>query len=222
MTYPLSLSAGLFYAIIAKALHAPDSSFGRRLPLTMAACGRTTGRAEMAGDILDFNMSDGIAPLIMQKLNSNFRNLRNLIRDPEVVIASGATAPDPRTDETLWYNTETGELSVWAQQFDLSTGQYTGEWDWSKPTLNSILVGQDDPTDPDNPIIPPPDCFLYYNTDTHMVWIYQFQGGASTPSWASFGDAVAMFVYWKFFHPDGEYHRSFVQAVQAAIDESPQ
>lgn len=171
----------------------------------------------MAGNIANFNMSDGIPPLLMQKLNNNFMNILDLIRDPEVNIVSGAMAPDPRTDETLWYNTETGELSIWAQEFDLSTGRYTGEWGWSKLVLNSIMVGQDDPTDPDNPIVPPADCFLYYDTSARKLWIYQFQGGANVPSWATFSDAVGAALWHDWLSPSGRYHSTFVDAVRAAI-----
>ena len=175
----------------------------------------------MAGDILDFNMSDGLAPLIMQKLNVNFKNLRSLIRDPEVVITSGATEPDPRTDETLWYNTETGELSIWAQGIDPLTGQPNGEWDWRKLDLNMAVIENYPPIDQHGAsYIPSEGQFLWYDTSTQKLWIWQrasyYQGG---PGWETLESIIYNTVYWGFMDSDGAWHQDFVDAVQAAMNE---
>lgn len=170
----------------------------------------------MSGSIANFNMSDGIPPLLMQKLNNNFRTILESIEDPEVNIVSGATAPDPRTDETLWYNTETGELSIWARVIDLTTGEpkEPPEWAWKSVGLDLVQVGDGDPSF-DN--VPPKDSFLYYEAQSKMLWIYQRNGGANVATWAPFNEAVGAVLYYDWLRPGGQFHNQFVDAVRAAI-----
>ena len=174
----------------------------------------------MAGDILDFNMSDGIAPLIMQKLNANFRNLRNLINDPEVVIASGATAPDPRTDETLWYNTETGELSIWAQVIDLETGEWTGEWEWRAINTNLVAFHDFSPMASMSEYYAPPEGQVFwYDTAHHQLSIWCQPPYSVEPRWESLENIIVWLVDYYYFRSSGGGHQRFVNAVRAAINE---
>lgn len=69
--------------------------------------------ANMA-NIVDFNNSDGLPPEVVKKLNNNFWHVVDKIRDPGIVMTSGATLPEPRTDEALFYNVEDGSLYIWS------------------------------------------------------------------------------------------------------------
>lgn len=80
-------------------------------------------------DIYDFRASDGLNPIVMQKLNTNFWNLLDMFEDPEIVMVSQANEPLPRTDETLWYETDTGTLHIWSKVSDDPE-----EWDWVSAT----------------------------------------------------------------------------------------
>ena len=73
-------------------------------------------------NIVDFRASDGLNPIVMQKLNSNFWNLWDMFEDPEIIAVASSTEPTPRTDETLWYDTGHGTLYIWSQKPDESWG----------------------------------------------------------------------------------------------------
>lgn len=78
-------------------------------------------------NIADFRSSDGLDPIVMQKLNTNFWNIIEMFEDPEIVAVSSASAPTPHTDEMLWYDTANGILNVWTQVSP-------GVWDWKNVT----------------------------------------------------------------------------------------
>lgn len=78
-------------------------------------------------NIADFRASDGLNPIVMQKLNTNFWNILEMFEDPEIVAVSSATAPTPHTDEMLWYDTDAGMLNVWTQTSP-------GHWEWQNVT----------------------------------------------------------------------------------------
>lgn len=166
----------------------------------------------MVNGISAFSIRDALDPAISQKLNYNFDILARAFTDPEVVTVSGKNPPEPRTDEMLWYKTDTGDLYLWAQGYDVDTGLPNGEWDWKKLVLGSIAIGSGDPSSTD---VPPDDMFLYYDTDSRKLWIYQFHGGANIASWATFNDAVGAVLYWDWLRPDGSYHQTFVDAVHS-------
>ena len=179
----------------------------------------------MAESIVDFNMSDGLAPLIMQKLNANFRNLKDLIHDPEVVITSGATAPSPRTDETLWYNTETGDMYIWAEGVNMTTGRPNGEWGWKKLELNIVSMGQGQPV----PATASDGQMFYYDYEHHLLYVYTGMGywEASSPEdiyhqtyapqWWTLQDFIEEVVYQSFLRTDGELNDEFASAVLAVV-----
>lgn len=52
-----------------------------------------------------------------------------MFEDPEIVMVSQANEPLPRTDETLWYETDTGTLHIWSKVSDDPE-----EWDWVSAT----------------------------------------------------------------------------------------
>ena len=66
--------------------------------------------------LAEFNSSDGLPPLVMQKLNRDFKYLYSLIAgtDQPAAISVGSTPPTPRTDEVFWYDTTTGIVNTWA------------------------------------------------------------------------------------------------------------
>ena len=66
--------------------------------------------------LAEFNSSDGLPPLVMQKLNRDFKYLYSLIAgtDQPVAISVGSSPPTPRTDEVFWYDTSTGMINTWA------------------------------------------------------------------------------------------------------------
>ena len=73
--------------------------------------------------VVEFNMSDGLPPLVMQKLNSNFKSLGSIDDLSGGKILTGTVMPPNASDGAFFYNTETGDLSVWRN---------TGEvWEWS-------------------------------------------------------------------------------------------
>jgi hypothetical protein len=75
--------------------------------------------------LANFQNSDGLDPIVIAKLNENFRAIIQMIPKNEVVMVAQALEPQPRTDETLWYNTDTGALYIWAYN---ST---SNEWEWT-------------------------------------------------------------------------------------------
>jgi hypothetical protein len=78
-------------------------------------------------NIADFRASDGLEPIVMQKLNTNFWNLMEMFDDPEIVAVSSVSEPTPHTDEMLWYKTDTGTLYIWSQI-------EPGVWGWKDAT----------------------------------------------------------------------------------------
>ena len=44
-------------------------------------------------NIADFRSSDGLDPIVMQKLNTNFWNIIEMFEDPEIVAVSSASEP---------------------------------------------------------------------------------------------------------------------------------
>jgi hypothetical protein len=82
--------------------------------------------------LMNFNSMDGLDPRIVAKLNNNFRAIQDMLPDEEIVMVAQATPPTPRTDETLWYDTDNGKLWIWAQVIDPDTGEpvVPEEWGW--------------------------------------------------------------------------------------------
>lgn len=89
-------------------------------------------------NIADFRASDGLNPIVMQKLNTNFWNLMEMFEDPEIVMVSSATPPIPHTDEMLWYDTADGVLNVWTQTSP-------GNWEWQNVT--QVVIENPDAVD---------------------------------------------------------------------------
>lgn len=80
--------------------------------------------------IVNIDQLSGLPPQVVNSLNSNFWNLLQMIESPEVVMVAGVNPPDPRTDESLWYKTDTGVLNVWSKGDD-------DTWGWE--SLGSII-----------------------------------------------------------------------------------
>lgn len=140
-------------------------------------------------NIVDFNNSDGLPPGVIQKLNHNFWSVVQKIIAPEVVVVAGATEPNPRTNETLFYNTATGDLYIWSE--------YNGTWGWEKIDIGYIHVDSDDPYNasirPQNPYIRKNE-FMWISTNPNDVpcpiWFWGTSGSITTPGWVSFGAFV--------------------------------
>lgn len=80
--------------------------------------------------IVSIDQTSGLPPSVVNVLNGNFWNLLGMIEDPEIVMVAGINAPDPRTDETLWYKTDTGGLYIWSLTH-ASTGPGDPDvWGW--------------------------------------------------------------------------------------------
>lgn len=138
-------------------------------------------------NIVDFNSSDGLPPWVIQKLNYNFWGVVQKIVDNEVVIVAGVTEPTPRTDETLWYNTETGDLYIWRE--------FNGHWGWDKIDIGYIHVDPDTPpvaaAREENPYVRKNEFLwiaygatLSHNTN---LFIWTIAPGSSSPNWYSLG-----------------------------------
>lgn len=128
-------------------------------------------------NIVDFNQSDGIPPLLIQKLNNNFFNLQQSLQAPQITMVSGATFPNPRTNETLFYNTSTGELYVWI------FSEMNNKWDWSKIDVGYIHID-------DNP----PNNSSYQRQD-EMLWIDR-SNNVTTPLYLWVGNSVEGYDWW--------------------------
>ena len=89
-------------------------------------------------NIADFRSSDGLDPIVMQKLNTNFWNIIEMFEDPEIVAVSSASEPKPHTDEMLWYDTAHGILNVWTQVSP-------GVWKWQNVT--EVVIGNPETID---------------------------------------------------------------------------
>lgn len=142
-------------------------------------------------NIVDFNSSDGLPPWVVQKLNHNFWGVVQKIIDDQVVMVSGVTAPSPRTEETLWYNTETGDLYIW-REFD-------GTWGWDKIDIGYIHVDPDIPSAAavreDDPYIRKNE-FLWITTNPNLTYdtnlfIWSVLPGSTTATWHSLGEIIA-------------------------------
>lgn len=92
--------------------------------------------ANDAGYIMSFDNTSGLTPQVVAALNNNFRVLMNRIQDPEIVMVSGINPPDPRTNETMFYKTDTGEIFIWAEE---TRGAVT-EFNWVKVDLGFVRV----------------------------------------------------------------------------------
>ena len=174
----------------------------------------------MSGKILQFGFTDGLTPIIMRKLNSNFSILQDMIKDPQIVSVAGATAPDPRTDETLWYDTETGDLYIWAQGVDTTTGLPDGNWSWKKLDLNIVRFGAGQPE-----AYVSDGQMLYYDYEHHLLYVYTGMGyweagspddiyhETTAPQWWTLEGFIEEVVYNSFLDPDGELYDEFANAV---------
>ena len=110
-------------------------------------------------NIASFNNSDGLSPWIVQKLNNNFWSIVQKISDPEIVMVSGSTFPEPRTNEAMFYNTDTGDLYIWGEY--IPAGEIDPVEGWRKVDTGFIHV------DPN-----PPGVSEYERT-TEFIWIDQ-------------------------------------------------
>ena len=136
-------------------------------------------------NIVDFNNSDGLPPEVIKKLNNNFWHAVNKIVEDQIVAVAGETAPDPRTDETLWYKTDTGDLYVWAEAL-LPGGQT--EWGWMKIDLNLIHSEDSAPVSDEQTH----GEVFWYDTSSHEFYLLTGSTLASLPvRWVS----LEMFVY---------------------------
>lgn len=118
--------------------------------------------ADMA-NIVDFNNSDGLPPWVIQKLNHNFWGVVQKIVEDQVVMVASVTEPSPRTDETLWYKTDTGDLYIWRE--------FEGEWGWDKIDIGYIHVDPDDPVN------------STYTRKNEYLWISKNSNDKSDPLW---------------------------------------
>lgn len=84
----------------------------------------------MADGVVEFNMSDGIPPLVMQKLNANFKALAGVSDGGVGKILTGTVLPESAPDGAFFYNTETGDISVWR-----NLGEY---WAWTSATSSDM------------------------------------------------------------------------------------
>ena len=93
------------------------------------------------GYIMSFSSADSMEPRAAAKLNNNFRFLLSQIKDPEIVMAAGYTLPDPRVDETLFYQLDTGDLYIWSKFIPVDPETLEPQepyWDWMKLDINTI------------------------------------------------------------------------------------
>jgi len=79
------------------------------------------------------DQTSGLPPATVGIINSNFWNLLEMFSDPDVVAVSSINAPEPRTDETLWYKPDTGVLYIWHNG--------AGGWGWTE--LASVALSND-------------------------------------------------------------------------------
>ena len=86
--------------------------------------------------VVEFNMSDGLPPLVMQKLNANFKSLGNIDDLSGGKLLTGTVMPDNAADGAFFYNTETGDLSVWRNDGE--------QWDWSSVSSQTDVDALED------------------------------------------------------------------------------
>lgn len=169
----------------------------------------------MADGIADFNPMDGLEPLVIQKLNNNFQSLLRMFMPLAINMVAQSEAPDPRTDETLWYDTDNGDLYIWAQVWDPIAGSFTDNWEWRKFLTDVLTLGVDDPAGN-----PPEGAVLYFNTTTKRLWVYsKADSFSSVGDWHTLEDYITSIIYFGFLLPSGRYHQWFVDAVHDAMNE---
>ena len=115
-------------------------------------------------NIVDFNNSDGLSPDIVKKLNNNFFNMANKIVGSDIVMSAGINPPDPRTNETLFYKTDTGDLYIWAKYVPLDPTEDI-YWDWMKIDVNVFTIGTSLP-------YPRTNETMFYDTTTGELYIW--------------------------------------------------
>ena len=126
---------------------------------------------------MSFDNTCGLDPKIVAKLNNNFWYLANMFTDPEIVAVASVNPPSPRTNETLWYETTTGDLHLWSVvRYDESEDpDNPGEtivspvWDWLKLEVNLIHLSDEDPTAND---VPDRTTVFWYNTETGNMFVW--------------------------------------------------
>lgn len=132
--------------------------------------------------IASFNTADGLPNNVMSKLNRNFWLIANAIKDPDIVMTASYSKPEPRTNETLWYDLGTGELWIWALT-DVNDPLLPEDdtWEWKKLDLGIAHVDDDTPSvsayqrDAE---------FLWYDSSEHDLYVYtQLPGGMQAPQW---------------------------------------
>lgn len=97
-------------------------------------------------NIVDFNNSDGIPPDVIKKLNNNMFELAQKITIPEIVMTAGIEFPEPRTDETMFYKTDTGDVYIWGLANQSLPGEQRSDKEqWVKVDLGNIRIEQGPP-----------------------------------------------------------------------------
>ena len=139
-------------------------------------------------NIVDFNNSDGLPPDVVRKLNNNFWHVVMKMFDPDVVMVSGATLPEPRTNETLFYNTVTGELYIWFYHENFDPNVYTEPyWGWKLVDIGFIHVENDNPGH--SSYIRQRE-FIWYDTSTATIYLWFKPSGQMSAGWHSLKQAV--------------------------------
>lgn len=148
-----------------------------------------------AGYIMSFDNTNGLDPKVVAKLNNNFWYLANMFTDPEIVAVSSVNAPDPRTNETLWYKTDTGDLYIWSlfTPIDPDTlEQQDPEWRWTKIDLNLVELVD---TAPANSVRDTNALIKYHVTSNGaMPYFWVDNGNEPQAGWYSFLDLVTGWV----------------------------
>jgi len=143
-------------------------------------------------NIVNFKNSDGLPPDVVLKLNHNFWHVVSKITDPEIIAVSGTTLPEPRTTETLFYNTDTGDLYVWGEN-EVLGGQV--ESGWQKVDMNLIHSEDSAPASDEHTH----GEVIWYDTDAKEFYILTGSTALSLPvRWISleaFIRAVAIDVF---------------------------
>lgn len=147
------------------------------------------------GNIIDFNNMDGLPPLVIQKLNNNFWNLINMIPISQVVISSGYSLPDPRVDETIFYDIETGDLYTWYYYENFDPNVYDEPyWGWKKLDVGFIHV---EDNSPENSSYIRQEEFIWYDLSSSMIYFWLKVPGEMNTSWISLNDfAVSAVTRW--------------------------
>jgi len=134
-------------------------------------------------NIVDFNNSDGLPPDVIKKLNNNVFQLAQKISDPQIVMVSGVEFPDPRTDETLFYKTDTGDLYIWAHVDEGSPD----EWEWLKIDLSGIHV---DTAPPGQSQYNRRQEFLWFDVTHETLYIWTQLSQDPGASWYTIPDII--------------------------------